>query len=52
LKTGAAERLRIAMLSIDYVIRFELLFLLVLRRTPQLIVELQIGQKNALFTAD
>ncbi len=53
LKAGAAERLRIALLNVDYVTSFELPFRLLLIRTPQLIAglrdELQLSQKEALF---
>lgn len=37
LKAGTAERLRIALLNVDDVTRFELPFRLLLLRTPQLI---------------
>jgi hypothetical protein len=50
---GAEERLRIALLNVDYVTSFELPFRLLLIRAPQLIAglrdELQIQQKNVLF---
>lgn len=36
LKAGAEERLRIALLNVDYVTSFELPFRLVLTRAPQL----------------
>ncbi len=53
LKAGAEERLRIALLNIDYVTSFELPFRLLLTRSPQLIAglreEFQIRQKNVLF---
>lgn len=53
LNAGAEERLRIALLNVDYVTSFELLFRLLLIRTPQLIAglrdELQLSQKNVLF---
>lgn len=53
LKAGAAERLRIALLNVDYVTSFELPFRLLLIRTPQLIAdlrnELQLNQKEAIF---
>lgn len=53
LKAGAEERLRIALLNVDYVTSFELPFRLLLLRTPQLISglrdELQPGQKNVIF---
>ncbi|MGJ3448493.1 helix-turn-helix domain-containing protein [Enterobacter sp. PTB] len=53
LKAGAAERLHIALLNVDYVTSFELPFRLLLIRTPQLIAglrdELQLSQKEALF---
>lgn len=52
-KAGAEERLRIALLNVDYVTSFELPFRLLLIRAPQLIAslrdELQISQKNVLF---
>ena len=52
-KAGAEERLRIALLNVDYVTSFELPFRLLLVRTPQLIAglrhELQLSQKNVLF---
>ncbi|WP_312690273.1 helix-turn-helix domain-containing protein [Kosakonia sp.] len=50
---GAEERLRIALLNVDYVTSFELPFRLLLIRAPQLIAslrdELQISQKNVIF---
>ncbi|MEO3989124.1 ECs1377 family protein [Pseudocitrobacter cyperus] len=50
---GAQERLRIALLNVDYVTSFELPFRLLLIRAPQLIAavrdELQLSQKNVLF---
>ncbi|EEF6877341.1 DNA-binding protein [Salmonella enterica] len=53
LKAGEEERLRIALLNVDYVTSFELPFRLLLLRTPQLIAglrdELQISQKNVIF---
>ncbi|MCU6244147.1 helix-turn-helix domain-containing protein [Enterobacter asburiae] len=53
LKAGSEERLRIALLNVDYVTSFELPFRLLLTRTPQLIAglrdELQLSQKNVLF---
>lgn len=53
LQAGAQERLRIALLNVDYVTSFELPFRLLLIRAPQLIAslrdELQISQKNVLF---
>lgn len=53
LKAGAEERLRIALLNVDYVTSFELPFRLLLLRTPQLIAglrdELQLNQKDAIF---
>lgn len=53
LKAGAEARLRIALLNVDYVTSFELPFLLLLLRTPQLIAglrdELQVSQKNVIF---
>ncbi|MEI9746078.1 DNA-binding protein [Enterobacter ludwigii] len=52
LKAGAEERLRIALLNVDYVTSFELPFRLLLR-TPQLIADLrtalQLNQKEAVF---
>ncbi|UHM91151.1 ECs1377 family protein [Rahnella victoriana] len=52
-KAGAEERLRIALLNVDYVTSFELPFRLLLTRAPQLIDrvrdELQLSQKNVLF---
>ena len=52
-KAGAEERLRIALLNVDYVTSFELPFRLLLIRTPQLIAglrdELQLSQKNVIF---
>lgn len=52
-KAGAEERLRIALLNVDYVSSFELPFRLLLTRAPQLIAglreEFQLGQKNVLF---
>lgn len=54
LKAGAAERLRIALLNVDYVTRFGLPFRLLLIRTPQLNAglrdELRLNQKDALFS--
>ncbi|WP_391567361.1 ECs1377 family protein [Serratia ureilytica] len=53
LKAGAEERLRIALLNVDYVTSFELPFRLLLLRTPQLIAglrdELQLNQKDTIF---
>ncbi|TXE26762.1 DNA-binding protein [Serratia marcescens] len=53
LKAGAEERLRIALLNVDYVTSFELPFRLLLLRTPQMIAglrdELQPSQKNVIF---
>lgn len=53
LQAGAEERLRIALLNVDYVTSFELPFRLLLTRTPQLIAslreELQFHQKNVIF---
>ncbi|WP_439413296.1 DNA-binding protein, partial [Enterobacter ludwigii] len=53
LKAGAEERLRIALLNVDYVTSFELPFRLLLIRTPQLIADLrnalQLNQKEAVF---
>lgn len=52
-KAGAEERLRIALLNVDYVTSFELPFRLLLTRAPQLIAdlreELQLSQKNVIF---
>ncbi|RXW29646.1 helix-turn-helix domain-containing protein [Enterobacter ludwigii] len=52
-KAGAEERLRIALLNVDYVTSFELPFRLLLVRTPQLIAgirnELELSQKNVIF---
>ena len=52
-KAGAEERLRIALLNVDYVTSFELPFRLLLVRTPQLIAsvrdEWQLNQKNVVF---
>ena len=52
-KAGAEERLRLALLNVDYVTSFELPFRLLLTRAPQLIdavrKELQLSQKNVLF---
>ncbi|WP_061797491.1 hypothetical protein [Serratia ficaria] len=52
-KAGAEERLRIALLNVDYVTSFELPFRLLLTRAPQLIAgvrdELPLSQKNVLF---
>lgn len=39
--TGVEERLRIALLNVDYVTSFELPFRLLLTRTPQLIDKLR-----------
>lgn len=53
LKAGAEERLRIALLNVDYVTSFELPFRLLLLRTTQLISglrdQLQLNQKDAIF---
>ncbi|ULH11513.1 DNA-binding protein [Serratia marcescens] len=53
LNGGAEDRLRIALLNVDYVTSFELPFRLLLIRTPQLVAglrdELQLSQKNVLF---
>ena len=50
---GVEDRLRLALLNVDYVSSFELPFRLLLVRTPQLIAglrdELQISQKSATF---
>lgn len=52
-EAGPEERLRIALLNVDYVTSFELPFRLLLTRTPQLIVTLReawdISQKNVVF---
>lgn len=52
-QAGAEERLRIALLNVDYVTSFELPFRLLLVRAPQLVAgirdELQLSQKNVLF---
>lgn len=52
-RLGAEERLRFALLNVDYVTSFELPFRLLLIRTPQLIAavrnELQVNQKNVTF---
>ncbi|KNC91161.1 helix-turn-helix domain-containing protein [Trabulsiella odontotermitis] len=52
-QAGAEERLRIALLNVDYVTSFELPFRLLLTRAPQLIAglrdELQLSQKNVTF---
>lgn len=52
-QAGSEERLRIALLNVDYVTSFELPFRLLLIRAPQLIAslreELQLSQKNVLF---
>jgi len=52
-QAGVEERLRLALLHVDYVTSFELPFRLLLIRTPQLIAsaraELPIKQKNAVF---
>ena len=53
-QSGAEERLRLALLNVDYVTSFELPFRLLLTRAPQLIDgirnELQLSQKIVLFT--
>lgn len=53
MKAGPEERLRIALLNVDYVTSFELPFRLLLLRTPQLIASvrdvLQLSQKNVIF---
>ncbi|MEX3020123.1 DNA-binding protein [Kluyvera sp. STS39-E] len=50
---GAEERLRTALLNVDYVTSFELPFRLMLTRAPQLIAgirdELKLSQKNVIF---
>lgn len=52
-KAGVEERLRMALLNVDYVTSFELPFRLLLTRAPQLIATLrdalQLNQKDALF---
>lgn len=52
-RAGAEERLRIALLNVDYVTSFELPFRLILTRAPQLIAgvrdELSLSQKNVIF---
>lgn len=52
-KVVAEERLRFALLNVDYVTSFELPFRLLLTRAPQLInsvrEEFQLSQKNVLF---
>lgn len=52
-KSGAEERLRLALLNVNYVTSFELPFRLLLTRAPQLIDsirnEFQLSQKNVLF---
>ena len=52
-EAGPEERLRIALLNVDYVTSFELPFRLLLTRAPQLIdavrKERQLSQKNVLF---
>lgn len=52
-QAGAEERLRIALLKVDYVTSFELPFRLLLTRAPQLIAglreEFQLRQKNVIF---
>lgn len=52
-EAGPEERLRIALLNVDYVTSFELPFRLLLTRTPQLIAALReewdISQKNVMF---
>jgi hypothetical protein len=53
LQAGAEERLRIALLNVDYVTSFELPFRLLLVRAPQLIADvretLQLSRKAAVF---
>ncbi|WP_337262557.1 MULTISPECIES: DNA-binding protein [unclassified Serratia (in: enterobacteria)] len=52
-QAGSAERLRIALLNVDYVTSFEMPFRLLLVRAPQLIAglrdELPLSQKNVMF---
>ncbi len=54
-KSGAEERLRLALLNVDYVTSFELPFRLLLTRAPQLIDgirnEFQLSQKMSCSTA-
>jgi DNA polymerase/3'-5' exonuclease PolX len=54
-RAGSIERLRIALLNVDYVCSFELPFRLLLVRAPQLIAglrdELQFSQKMSCLTA-
>jgi hypothetical protein len=53
LNAGVEERLRIALLNVDYVTSFELPFRLLLTRAPQLIAalrdEFSLAQKNVVF---
>lgn len=53
LNAGTEERLRIALLNVDYVTSFELPFRLLLTRAPQLIAalrdEFSLAQKNVVF---
>lgn len=53
LQARAEERLRLALLNVDYVTSFELPFRLLLTRAPQLIAglrdEFQFSQKNVIF---
>lgn len=53
LNAGSEERLRIALLNVDYVTSFELPFRLLLTRAPQLIAalrdEFSLAQKNVVF---
>ncbi|EOZ4762619.1 TPA: DNA-binding protein [Enterobacter hormaechei] len=52
-RSGAEERLRLALLNVDYVTSFELPFRLLLTRAPQLIDSIRneflLSQKNVLF---
>lgn len=52
-EAGPEERLRIALLNVDYVTSFELPFRLLLTRTPQMIAALReewdVSQKNVVF---
>ncbi len=56
LRAGAEERLRIALLNVDYVTSFELPFRLLLVRAPQLIADvretLQLSRKAAVFNGE
>ena len=55
LKAGPQERLRIALLNVDYVTSFELPFRLLLLRTPQLIASVKscsLVRKTSSLTAN